>query len=196
IVREIADYQRGYWSTCLMRQRRPGPSLPGPSAFTSLWDTAAMMLIGMGLMKLGVFSAALGWRTYAAIMVLGYAAGFAINGITTYRTIAGNFEPIGMWWNLTTYDIGPLTMALGHVGLIILIFKAGWMRWLTSALAAVGQMAVTNYLLQTLICTTIFFGYGFGRYGQLERYQLYYVVLGVWVFQLLLSPLWLRYFAF
>jgi uncharacterized protein len=191
IAREIADYQRGYWSIFVMRQR-----LLGFSAFISSWDTAAMMLIGMGLMKLGVFSAALGWWTYAAIMVLGYAAGFAINGITAYRTIAGNFEPIGMWWNLTTYDIGRLTMALGHVGLIILIFKAGRMRWLTSALAAVGQMALTNYLMQTVICTTIFYGYGFGLYGQLQRYQLYYVVLGVWIFQLLLSPLWLRYFAF
>ena len=50
--------------------------------------------------------------------------------------------------------------------------------------------------MQTVICTTIFYGYGFGLYGQLERYQLYYVVLGVWIFQLLLSPLWLRYFAF
>src|SRR5262249_34328568 len=73
---------------------------------------------------------------------------------------------------------------------------AGWLRWLTSRLAAVGQTALSNYLMQSLICTTIFYGYGFGRYGKLERYQLYFVVLGIWILQLVLSPIWLRYFRF
>jgi uncharacterized protein len=111
-------------------------------------------------------------------------------------TLESNFEPISMWWNVTTYDAGRLTMALGHVALTILIFQAGWLRCLTSRLAAAGQMALTNYLLQSLNCTTIFYGYGFGLYGKLERYQLYFVVLGVWIFALVLSPIWLRYFRF
>jgi uncharacterized protein len=57
-------------------------------------------------------------------------------------------------------------------------------------------MALTNYLMQSLICTTLFYGYGAGLYGKLQRYELYYVVVGVWVLQLLLSSLWLRYFRF
>jgi uncharacterized protein len=87
-------------------------------------------------------------------------------------------------------------MALGHLSAIILIFQAGWLKWLMARLAAVGQMALTNYLMQTLICTTVFYGYGFGLYGSLQRYQLYYVVVGVWIFQLLISQIWLRYFRF
>ena len=129
-------------------------------------------------------------------MLLGYTAGLLINGYTAHRTMESRFEPINMWWNFATYDAGRLTMALAHIGLIILIFQAGWLRWLTSRLAAVGQMALTNYLMQSLICTTLFYGYGFGLYGKLERYQLYFVVLGVWFLQLLLSPIWLRYFRF
>jgi uncharacterized protein len=129
-------------------------------------------------------------------MLLGYAVGLAINGYTAYRTIQSHFEPISMWWNVTTYDARRLTMALGHIGLLILIVQAGWLRWLTARLAAVGQMALTNYLMQSLICTTLFYGYGFGLYGKLERYQLYFVVFGVWILQLLVSPIWLSYFRF
>jgi uncharacterized protein len=57
-------------------------------------------------------------------------------------------------------------------------------------------MALTNYLLQTLICTFIFYGHGFGLFGQLERSQQILVVFGVWALQLIISPLWLSYFRF
>jgi uncharacterized protein len=192
IAKQIDDHQRGYWSIFLLRLREGGVG----GGFWSSWDTAGMMLFGMGLMKLGIFSAARSRRFYLAMMFLGYTAGLAINGYTAYRTIESKFEPINLWWNVATHDIGRLAMALGHISLLILVFQAGWLRWLTSRLAAVGQMALTNYLLQSLICTTLFYGYGFGLYGKLQRYQLYWVVLGVWIFQLLVSPIWLRYFRF
>ena len=41
---------------------------------------------------------------YIALMLVGYTTGFLINGYTAYRTIQSNFEPISMWWNLSTYD--------------------------------------------------------------------------------------------
>jgi uncharacterized protein len=189
IAKEIAEHQEGYWSIFLRRQQ-------GRGGFWSSWDTAGMMLLGMGLMKLGVFSAARSRGFYLALMLLGYTAGLLINGYTVYRTIESHFEPISMWWNVTTYDARRLSMALGHIGLLVLIVQAGWLRWLTSRFAAVGQMALTNYLMQSLICTTLFYGYGFGLYGKLERYQLYFVVLGVWTLQLLVSPIWLSYFRF
>jgi uncharacterized protein len=190
IAKQVSEHQEGYWSLFLQRQRQGG------SGFSSSWDTAGMMLLGMGLLKLGVFSAAHSRRFYWTLMLLGYTAGLLINGYTAYRTLESKFEPINMWWNVTTYDAGRLTMALGHAGLLILLLQAGRLSWLTFRLAAVGQMALTNYLLQSLICTTIFYGYGLGLYGKLERYQLYFVVLGVWMLELFLSPIWLRYFRF
>ena len=68
--------------------------------------------------------------------------------------------------------------------------------FLQRALAAVGQMAFTNYIMQTLICNILFLGFGFSLYGTLERYELYYIVFSVWIFQLIMSPIWLRYFRF
>ena len=57
-------------------------------------------------------------------------------------------------------------------------------------------MALTNYLMQSLICLFIFTGAGFALFGKLQRYELYYVVFGIWIFQLIISPIWLTYFRF
>jgi uncharacterized protein len=57
-------------------------------------------------------------------------------------------------------------------------------------------MALTNYLLASLLATFVFEGYGLGLYGRLERYQLYYVVAGIWAVQLIGSPLWLSRFRY
>ena len=63
-------------------------------------------------------------------------------------------------------------------------------------LANVGQMAFTNYLMQSIICTLFFYGYGLGYYNQLKYHQLYFVVAAVWIFQLIFSAIWLRYYRF
>jgi uncharacterized protein len=57
-------------------------------------------------------------------------------------------------------------------------------------------MAFTNYLVQSLICTTLFYGHGFGLYGTVTRWGQILIVLAIWVLQLILSPLWLKYFRF
>ena len=64
-----------------------------------------------------------------------------------------------------------------------------------AALRAVGRTAFSNYVLQTLICTTLFYGHGFGLFGEVDRARQFLIVLGVWAFQLLASSVWLRYFA-
>jgi uncharacterized protein len=65
-----------------------------------------------------------------------------------------------------------------------------------SRLAAVGQMAFSNYVMHAVIGSTIFTGFGFGLYGKLERYQSYYIVFAIWVVQLIASPIWLRRYRF
>ena len=63
-------------------------------------------------------------------------------------------------------------------------------------LAAVGQMALTNYLTQSIFQTLVFTGIGLGLFGRLERAELYYVVVAIWIVQLVWSPIWLRHFRF
>ena len=63
-------------------------------------------------------------------------------------------------------------------------------------LEAVGQMAFTNYIMHSVICTFVFFGYGLNYYAELEFYEIYFVVLAIWALQLIVSPLWLRFFLY
>jgi hypothetical protein len=60
----------------------------------------------------------------------------------------------------------------------MLLYKSGWFNWLFKLMRPVGQMAFTNYLMQSLMCAIYFYGFGFGKYGQLQRYEIYYVVAG------------------
>jgi uncharacterized protein len=78
----------------------------------------------------------------------------------------------------------------------MLVAKAGALRALADRLAAVGRMALTNYLAQTLICTFIFFGWGLGYFAHFERKWLPLFVVGVWILELAWSPWWLRRFRF
>ena len=82
------------------------------------------------------------------------------------------------------------------MGAIMLLVKLGTLRWLTSSLAAVGQMAFSNYICQSVITSIVFTGYGFKLYGTLEPYQLYSVILPIWIFQMIASPTWLRHYRF
>jgi uncharacterized protein len=79
---------------------------------------------------------------------------------------------------------------------ILLICKAGLFAGLQRRLAAVGQMALSNYIAHSFIYGFVFYGYGFNLFDRLQRYQLYYVVLGMWIFSLIVSPIWLEHFRF
>jgi len=107
-----------------------------------------------------------------------------------------DFTRVTELWPFDIYEITRLAVTLGHISLICILFKSGFFNWILKPLANVGQMAFTNYLSQSLICTFIFFGYGLGLYGKLERYQTYEVVAAIWAFQLIFSTIWMRYFLF
>jgi uncharacterized protein len=160
------------------------------------WDIWSMMFIGMGLMKTGVLSAQRPAAFYGRMALIGYAIGIPVNTYTAWVIIQSNFDPVVHAWANSTYDIGRLSIALGHLGMVMLVCKLGWFGWLTERLGAIGQMAFSNYIFQSVVTAFIFTGYGFGLYGRLQRYELYYVVAAIWVVQLIVSPIWLRHYRF
>jgi uncharacterized protein len=93
-----------------------------------------------------------------------------------------------------TYQMGRLGLALGYIGLIVWFCQHGQLSVCRQALAAVGRMALTNYLMQSLICAIIFTGLGFSLVGEFSRTSLYLIVLLIWLFQLLFSRWWLHRF--
>lgn len=159
-------------------------------------DVWSMMFIGMGLFKLGVFSAAKSYSTYAWIAVIGYLIGIPMSAFIAWLLVKSNYDRLTFAFTNVAYDVERLPIALAHMASLMILCKAGVLRWLTSRLAAIGQMALSNYILQSVVCTVVFTGYGFGLYGRLERYQLYYVVAGCWALSLVASPIWLRHYRF
>ena len=161
-----------------------------------LFDVLGMMLIGMGLMKLGALSSQMSLRAYAWLVAAGLAVCVPITWLVCQRAMTSGFELAQDFLRDSVYDLTRLAGALGYIGLVMLVCRTGALPRLSARLAAAGQMALTNYLLQTLICSTLFYGYGFGWFGHLERHQILLVAVAIWIFQLWLSPLWLRHFRF
>ncbi|MBI2681730.1 MAG: DUF418 domain-containing protein [Acidobacteriales bacterium] len=161
-----------------------------------MFDIFGMMFLGMAALKLRLLDASRSLRFYACVTVVGYGIGLPVGAYSAWLIIKTDFDPVTHLFANSTYDLVRLSVCLGHLGLIMMLCKAGWLRWLTARLAAIGQTAFSNYIFQSVVTAFFFTGYGFGYYGMLERYQLYYVVGVIWLFQLILSPIWLRYFRF
>ena len=150
------------------------------------------MLIGMGLMKLGVFSAACSKRTYLTMMLVGYGVGLPLMAFDVYHQVSHHFflgrrfEAFLEGWVFLTL-LGSLPVVFGHIGAVMLVCQSGRIPWLTRRLAAVGRMALSNYLFDSIVFTTLFYGYGFDLFATIHRPMLYVFVLLVWAFQLWFS---------
>jgi uncharacterized protein len=190
---EIAQY-RGGWSE-QMAQRVPAALETQTVSFVTklLWQMTGLMLMGMALFKLGVLSAARSRTFYLRMAILGFGAGMMLIALGLWRSYATR-------WDLLDFVLvseqlhywGNLFVALGWTALVMLLCQRGWQ---LRSVAALGRMALTNYLVQTVICTTIFYGHGLGLFGRVDRAGQLAIVLGVWAFQLLASSIWLRHFA-
>ena len=193
---EIDNYRKGYGGVMTERARIMRQFNFVPVYFPGGFDIWGLMLIGMALFKLGILQGERSSGFYARMAAIGYAVGIAVNSLSIYGMIAYNYDIVAsMFWN-TPYQIGRVSVALGHASVLILLAKSGGMRWLTDRLSAVGQMAFSNYISHSIIYALVFYAPGLRLFGQLQRYQLYYIVLGMWILSLAISPIWLRHFRF
>lgn len=92
--------------------------------------------------------------------------------------------------------LGSLPLSMAYLAVFVLLFQTGLGARLLSVLAPAGRMALTNYLLQSLLCGLLFYGYGFGWYGQIDRWGQVQIALAIFAAQVALSPLWLQHFRY
>jgi len=184
---------RGSYLGVLQEHAELGPHIQAQNYYMfGFADILGMMLIGMGLYRMGFLTGALSYRTYAWTIAVGYLLSIPINGFEAWGLIRDNFQPETPWWIL--YQLGRLTGAIANVALVVFVCKAGRVPAITRRIAAVGQTALSNYLFTSITCTAFF--WGFKLYGRFEYYQIYSVVAVVWLLNLTLSPIWLRHFQF
>jgi uncharacterized protein len=196
VKEEMTARSKGYWS--IVMHKLPVNQYMETTFlyFLNFWDTLAMMLWGMAFFKMGILKAAKSNRFYWLMALMGYGIGITINYFEGSHIVSSNFSILSIYKTFMTYNLGRIPTTCGHIALIMLFVKSGFLPFLQKSLAAVGQMAFTNYITHSIICNLIFLGYGFSMYGKLQRYELYYIVISIWVFQLIVSPIWLKYFRF
>lgn len=92
--------------------------------------------------------------------------------------------------------VASLLMSLGYLAWIVRGLESPWTAAPLATVAPAGRMALTNYLMQSLICTWLFYGYGLGAFEQLPRAWQVPFALGLFALQVVLSRAWLAHFRF
>jgi uncharacterized protein len=166
--------------------------------YWAIWDVSLFMLLGLAFFKLKILQGEAKTKVYAWMAILGLAIGLPLSYLFVTYDVNHNFN----WYEIIKtkpfdfYEIQRFIHSIGIFGLIMLMYKSGWFKWLFTWVRPVGQMAFTNYLTQSIICGFFFLGIGLGYFGKLEYHQLFYVVAAVWIIQIIWSHIWLRYFRF
>jgi uncharacterized protein len=196
VQKDLDGYQQSYPEVVAYRLPMTGMMQSQATLFI-VWRVGGLMLLGMALMKLGVVSGERSNAYYKKLMLAGYAFGVPIVLFSAYDGNAHQWDSmymmsVGGMWNY----VGSILMSLGHIAVFMLIIKSGVLRNLMERFAALGRMALTNYLMHSVVLTTVFYGYGLGLYGSIPRiWQMIFVVAMVG-FQLWFSPFWLRNYRF
>jgi uncharacterized protein len=182
-------------------------SLKGQTLYVPfmLADSLALMFLGLALYRWGFLTG--GWTKtqYVITLVIGYGLGFPLAAYAHHHHAVTRpsleaslavMEVTPVEWVNLIYPFQRILIVLAHVAALVLLYRAGIASGLFRRLEAVGQMAFTNYVMHSVICTLFFFGYGLNYYAELDFYQIYFVAVAIWVMQLIVSPLWLKYFLF
>jgi uncharacterized protein len=166
--------------------------------YFGIWDVLLFMFIGMAFFKMGILTGQASVKTYLWMTVVGLGIGLTVSYFRLQQFVDTkfNFFEYTKQVSFSSYELSRTFRSIGILGLIMLLYKSGLFKWLFAMLRPVGQMAFTNYLMQSLMCALFFYGIGFGMYGKLQRHEIYYVLAAVWAIQIIYSNIWLHYFRF
>lgn len=166
--------------------------------YYGIWDVLLFMLLGMAFYKSSILMGKAPPLTYGLMFIIGMGSGLFLTWMRLHNMTSHQFNSFEVTKSagVEYYELARTLRSIGLFGLIMLLYKSGWFKWLFALLRPVGQMAFTNYLMQSFLCGLYFFGIGFGMLGKLERHEIYYVVGVVWLIQIIWSHIWLRYFRF
>ena len=197
INEELAAY-RGSWID-QMSDRVPTAFEIETSLFYQFygWKASSLMLLGMALFKLGAFHARWSRRQYLSLVGAGLLVGIPMIVFGVVQNFAKNWDVRYSFYLGGQYNYwGSYLVALGWTGLIMMWCQGSRASALKERMAAVGRMAFSNYILQTVICTTIFYGHGFGYFESVPRTGQITIVFAIYAAQLVIAPRWLRHFRF
>src|SRR5690606_22862860 len=192
IAAEVQAYRGGFAEQ--MAQRGPMMTLMVLSLpLEAGWRIGGLMLVGMACIRNGFLTGAWSLSAYKRTALVGALIGLPLIGLGVMQNVAHDWAPrYTIYWGSQYNYWGSLALAAAYASLAMLICQRQWLAKLRLALAAVGRLALSNYLLQTLLATTLFYGHGLGLFARLQRAELAIVVATIWLIQIAWSLYWLR----
>jgi len=195
---ETARFTGDFTSSLTQNARDYWDFLVGSWSWPPIWPlmVLALMLTGMGLFKSGVLKGQLSPTAHKILAAVGLSALILVAAVLTlYLAVPSHPQMLGRlarWMQAVTAP----AVSLGYLALLALALNSKAWRVIPAVLAPVGQMAFTNYLMQSVIMTVLAYG---GRgpvlYGKLDRPALAGIVLVSWIAQILWSHWWLKRFT-
>ncbi|HSU53416.1 MAG TPA: DUF418 domain-containing protein, partial [Candidatus Dormibacteraeota bacterium] len=157
------------------------------------------ILLGMALQKRRFFHGRWGAAAYALMAAVALPIGWTIVAKGIWYNDANRWNEDSLWHNGVEFNYwGSLFCTFGYMCVgVLFAMAAASRRWLNLALMplrSVGRMALSNYLTQSVVGTTLFYGHGLGLFGKVSRFGLLPIVFAMWFAQLVASTIWLRYF--
>lgn len=159
-----------------------------------LLETLGFMALGMALFRAGFWQGDWPARRYRLLALLALPIGWSIAALMASAYRATGFAPEQFFFGAAASNFTAPLVASGYAAILILIVKGGVAPGLTERLGAAGRMALTNYLMSSILMTTLFYGTGFGLFGTMDRLQLLLPVLATWGLILAWSKPWLERF--
>ncbi|QFT76940.1 DUF418 domain-containing protein [Erythrobacter sp. THAF29] len=191
-----AAIQSGDYGAFLAANFSENLLMPFSMLTQSMVETIGLMLIGMGLLRMGFFSGTFNRRKmilWGFVGTIGGALGMLWVGLWIRST---GFDVMASMFGFIALSAFPrLPMILGLAALLV-IFSPAFTGWLGQRISAAGRAAFTNYLGTSILMLFVFHGWALGLYGELSRPQLYIVVLATWVVMLAWSKPWLDRFRY
>ena len=131
-----------------------------------------------------------------AIALLGLSLGFLVHAWINWGLLTSRLDPLKSEYYQIFFDVGRLPFVIGYLSLIIFLFHNELLKFYGDCLAAVGRMALSNYLLQSVIGVFLFYGIGLGQFNQLTRSEIAIIIVVVWTFQIIFSVMWMAAFYY
>lgn len=123
-------------------------------------------------------------KYYWLFTILGISLGI---GLKTYSYLQDASNPS---------MIGEVALSFGYIGLIGLLYSLLPSLKLLTYFESVGKLSLTNYIMQTVFCTTIFYGYGFGLFARMGVFKAILLGVFIYILQMIASSLYLKHFRY
>ncbi|MCT6926081.1 DUF418 domain-containing protein [Metasolibacillus sp.] len=186
----IVAYGTGTWSDAFTQRLADlSVQMSLGAWFASLFTILPYMLIGAAAAKWRLIERAKELKVmWLMLAIIGIGLGLFIKSAPYMLTYTNLLDYVKVF-------VGGPILALGYTAAIVVICLLPFALKLLSPFAKLGRMSMTMYIMQSIVCTFIFYNFGLGLYGKMSVQMGTYMALGIFAAQLVIAELWLSKFA-